>query len=217
MHTPMPAPVHYERRFTSSVMWAAASLAVALAACGGAGDDGQGGRPRAVETSAAPKPIVENPQSIDYLFPPDRIAEMVAESAAVVVARYDGMHVTRDTGEEPPAHFIETTYTLTVQEIIKPHGALRRMVELWLPVGEFEHADRIVRSRTADVAAPAPGHTYLVFLTVNRRTGELMGAWGPSSLYDVSGERVAPTAAHSPHEGRPVFELLDEVRSAAGR
>jgi hypothetical protein len=140
---------------------------------------------------------------------------MVSRSSVVVVARYDGK---RRVEQRSEGDYISTTYTFAVQEVIKRHDALPGVVDLRLPAGDVEHPTHIERARTAGVTAALLPGRYLIFLNYHAPSKQWVGAWGPASIYDVSGDRVKLIATEVRRNAeRPVAEFLAEVRSAAGR
>ena len=141
------------------------------------------------------KPIRERTIHVDTTPPPSSLNDMVDEAAAIVVSRYDGQSRLVETVLDPklPPHRA-TAYAFRILEVIKSDPLLPGVGGVFsveLPGGDKELPDRIDRSRIADSSPIYDGRDYIIFLRRNTVRPELHPAWGMSSFFDISRDRVA--------------------------
>ena len=143
--------------------------------------------------NARVKPIREATMYWDTTPPPDSLKAMVGEAAAIVVGRFEGQRRVVETVIDQKAAMRSTVYGFRILEVVKsdPLVVVGEVLNLELPGGDKEFSDRIDRRRIADSAPLAAGRDYVIFLRRNTIRAELHPAWGMSSFFDLSRDRVS--------------------------
>jgi hypothetical protein len=140
--------------------------------------------------ASAQKPVREGATSVLYKQPPTTLSGLAAASDRVVVVRVIS---SRGIESVQPGGAVLTEIKATIIDVVKPNpqvGPAGSSVTFDLRGGEIDRGDYI--ERVFDQAQPrlVNGHEYVVALTWSRSENAFYSAFGPGSIFEVSGDKV---------------------------
>jgi hypothetical protein len=163
-------------------------------------------------TAAMQKPVIDEELNVSAANVPASVEAMVADAAAIVIARYTGNATLRELGD-----IFQTDYSFELLETLKAHWLLPNPTQVFtvpLAGGRKELSAHIVRQVPDRTEELVPRHTYLMFFHVRYDKDVLYPAWGAAAIYDISTPHVrALHRDYTRYDQTPVEEFVSTLRA----
>ena len=168
----------------------------------------------------AQKPVRQGVTSVLYKEPPSTLSGLSTASESVVVVR---VSATRGVESVQPGREVYTEVTGTIVEVVKPNpqvGPVGSSITFRIHGGEVDRGDYIERIVDKGQPALVSSHEYVVALTWSQHESSFFPAFGPGSIFEVTGNAVIPqrhTALAAGTTGLNRHQFITEMKKGSAR